>query len=565
MIFAFAADTSRPAPEGAAPLVVQARQIPRLLVTCLNEGRDRQVRFFPFMGVVDGTRRFFDIEEPFDPDQLRSIHGQSDLGFFVDGELSVEEITMRIHAPSGNGTAQVEVKTEFDPRDPWPALQRLMFELTGQLGWRGPVPTLPTWKGPLLGWYLIAKDEQLAAEADMERRDAAASMRAAVEAYSLAPDEPEMAGVLLDTCRTLVARGRDADTVASTLVETLGSLDNVDSSVLSDAALVVEAGRGLDAATPLYVRLARTNPMHPTAAVKAGFGYYQLGRIEEGRELLRFCYERGNRDPALRAQLAAAEEECGDNAMRDRLLDDLATEPELPVPVARLVASYLVDGDRSDEAVALIDRVRAGGVEHAGLWLEHGRALIGLDRAVEAKLSLERCLAIDPEPDIRAEARRLMRLTEDDDLLPDIHELEDALRAGDLRRASLLSRRLVRHRPELAEAWLLLGVVRQRYSQFRRAIRAFARAIELQPDLGDAHNRLGVLLAARGKDLEGYNHLRKAAELMPHDSSPWLHLSQVCLRLGWRDEGWDAFQRAERLGGHEVELEQVRQLFGEEA
>ena len=67
MIFAFAADTSTPAPPGTAPLAVQARQIPRLLVSCLNDGQDRRVRFFPFMGVVDGARRFFDIERPFDP------------------------------------------------------------------------------------------------------------------------------------------------------------------------------------------------------------------------------------------------------------------------------------------------------------------------------------------------------------------------------------------------------------------------------------------------------------------------------------------------------------------
>ncbi len=43
-----------------------------------------------------------------------------------------------------------------------------------------------------------------------------------------------------------------------------------------------------------------------------------------------------------------------------------------------------------------------------------------------------------------------------------------------------------------------------------------------------------------------------------------LHLAQVCLRLGFREEGEAAFARAERLGGHEDELGRIAERFRDE-
>ncbi len=560
-MFAFAADKSRPAPEGSAPLAVLARQLPRLLVSRLNDGLDRGIRFFPFMGVVEGERRFFDVDEMFEPNQLRAIHGQEGIELIVDGEISADRVAMRILSSQEDGRVLLEVEAPLDPLDPWPALHRLMFELTGQLGWHGAVPALPNWSGPALGWYLIAKDEQLGLDADMPCPDPARTLRAAREALLLEPDAPEFGAVLIDTCRTMLTRGIDGEVVGDALLEAMRSVDGVPLSVCADAALIVEVTRGIEYAAPIYVHVARRDPAHPQAPLKAGFGLYQQGRTAEGLEILRAAYDAGNRDPALRAQLAAAEEECGDVEQRDRLLEGLADEEELPVPVARLVASFLVDKERAAQAIALIDRVRDKGVEHAGLWLERGRAQVSSNDLAGARLSLERCLAIEPPAEVRVEAKRLLRLTEDEELLPSIEELEDALREDNSKLAVVLARQMIRRRPELAEAWLLLGVVRQRNRQYRRATRAYLHAVQLQPDLGDAHNRLGVLLASRGRDIDGYNHLRQAVELMPHDSSPWLHLAQVCLRLGWKQEGAEAFERAQRIGGHEAEIAEIRTLF----
>lgn len=562
-MFAFAVDDGRPSPEGTAPLAVQARQIPRLVVSRLNAGEDRRLRFFPFMGVVAGKRQFYELDERFPVDDLRKLHGQAAVGLLVDGLLSVDRLRIRVFDAERGADPKLELDLEYDPVDPWPAVRHFAFELTGLLDRQVRMPDLPDWTGPLLGWFLIAKDEQIAIEAGFPLDDVSQRLRAAQEALLLAPERPEIVETFLASCRLLAARDIDRPGVAR-VVEAV--LDQVELAPAQTAACatVVEACRGLAAAVPLYHRAAQADASLADAVTKAGFGLHASGRTRDALDLLRRAEQAGVDDPGLLAQLAAAEEECGDPRRRDTLLLSLADRDALPVPVARLVASYLVDHDRAVEAIALIDRV-APKVVHAGLLLERGRALLFLRRTEEACQSLQRCLAVEATQQIRSEARRLLRLAADPALLPHIRALEAALRDGDQQGAARLARALVRQRPQLAEAWLLLGVVRQRGEQPRRAIRAFRRALNLQDDLSDAHNRLGVLLLQRGNEVESFDHLRRATELSPNDSSAWIHLAQACLHLGRSDDALGALDRAERLGGHEDEVAEVRAMFRDES
>jgi len=286
-------------------------------------------------------------------------------------------------------------------------------------------------------------------------------------------------------------------------------------------ALYALLDHDLDSAQDLLARAAQLDPDEIDAHLILGRLHRERGEV--GRAI------RIHQNLLLRPQL--------DDERATEVLRELASDFRAGGFLRRAIASF-------EEVLSRAPRDERSLRELAGL-LASAR---DLERAIEIERRLARVRGGDAagrESELQVEIARAA---------------EAEGRTADARKAL---RRATRRDPRNVEAWLLLGVVRQRHSQFRRALRAFRRAVALQPDLGDAHNRLGVLLAARGKDVEGYHHLRKASELMPHDSSPWLHLAQVCLRLGWRDDALDALERAERLGGHEAELEQVRKLFGE--
>jgi Tfp pilus assembly protein PilF len=113
----------------------------------------------------------------------------------------------------------------------------------------------------------------------------------------------------------------------------------------------------------------------------------------------------------------------------------------------------------------------------------------------------------------------------------------------------------------MGEAWLFLGVVRQRLSHQRRAIRALSRAVACMPELGEAHNQLGVLLMQQRRHQEAYQHLERAVDLLPWESGPRVHMAQACCFLGRVDEGREMLEEAQRLGADGKLLEAVRQTF----
>lgn len=100
----------------------------------------------------------------------------------------------------------------------------------------------------------------------------------------------------------------------------------------------------------------------------------------------------------------------------------------------------------------------------------------------------------------------------------------------------------------MPEALFLLGLVRHKLAQPRRAERWLRRALALDPGCADAHNRLGVLLLERGALREGHDHLRTAHQLGPDEAAPLLHLAQACALLGRPDDARQHLAAAQRCG-----------------
>ena len=203
VVFAFAVEDGLSPVIGAAPFDVLARQIPRILVGQLNGGGDRGVRFFPFLGPVDGARSFLRLREPLEPKALVALHKQDDVDLLVDGLLRQEQLVWRVL--DGDGAERMRIELPFDPLDPLGVLPRLTFELVGQLGWTGRVDPATQLRGEALGWFLVLKDELLRREANLPE-SGSQPLRAAAQCVELAGDDVEVQHLVSDFLALLPRR-----------------------------------------------------------------------------------------------------------------------------------------------------------------------------------------------------------------------------------------------------------------------------------------------------------------------------------------------------------------------
>ncbi len=543
---------------GAAPWSVLARQVPRLLVAALNGDGDRGVRFLPFLGNDAGRRCFLLVRELLPVEMLTQMHRQGEVRCLVDGRLHEGGLRLRI-LDGATGHPRFEQDLPFDPRAPLQVLQRAEFEVMGVLGWQGrPTPPLLL-EGEALAWYLVAKDALLALEAGLAPDGSFDALRAAQRCLALRPDVADVRTVTLELSAHLLRQGIDRAGVV-TLLTTATTGDDVEASFAERAADLLLAAEAEEAATALLVRLARRHPARASAVHQAAAVLFRQGRLDEACAVLRGAVQAGATAVSVLAQLAGIEDLLGHRAERDALCEQILRAGDPPATVARLLAAFLLEQGRAGEALPLIERALLRQPEDAALLVERGRCLLLLGEETAATAVLRGVLERS-EGGPRAEAERLLRVAEVPGMLARIQAAEAHLRHGRLREALGVALRLSRSAPRCAEAWLLLGVVRQKLEQPRRAEKVLRRALLLQPDLADAHNRLGILLVARGRAAEGHAHLERAQALAPADASIRVHLAQACALLDRVAEGERHLAEAERLGASPGTVAAVRRGF----
>ncbi len=551
---------------GAAPFEVLARQIPRLVVKLLNDGQDRGVRCFPFIGPVDGRRQFLASPEMLPVQKLRELSGDQHAGaIIVRGEIDAKALRLCIH--DGGDATCLDETLLLDPNDPVPTIKRVLFELCGTLGLKGPSPALPELSGlhaEALGHYLVAMDDLLGLEAGLVREDVGSWLRAIRKCLEVAPEHEATGRLLLEIAARLIGTGTTRqDSVCKDVAELLRSAAEAhhgDTFLATAAALLDKVGQ-TDAAAMIFERLLASNPDREDVTLRLVAHHFKKGDLARARSLLESAVASGNRSSMILAQLSVVQQRTNDHAAQAATIDELCGRDDLPPGVVRVVAAELTEWDRCGEAVAVIEKGLAAYPRDAGLWLEKARALLRAGDGNTARPALRQALAHDPSAVVRREAQRLLHLAHAPDTLRGLRKVDDALSNDDLPGALRLARRLVRQHRRMGEAWLFLGVVRQRLSHPRRAIRALRRAVACMPELGEAHNRLGILLVQRRRHHEAFEHLQRALHLLPWEVGPRIHMAQACCYLGRKAEGQKALEEAERLGADAKLLEAVRRTF----
>ena len=554
VVFAFAvADGTLPV-VGAAPPDVLARQLPRLLVARLNGDGDRGARFFPFLGVADGRRRFLRVAQLFEPGALAQVHQQGDARWLCDGILGAGTLHWRL---IDGRTQQVRLARDipFDPRAPLEMLPRLEFEIVDrlELEWR-PQP-LPALAGEALGWWLVLKDELLKREANLPAEDYDV-LRPVRTCLDLAAGAPEIQLTVSEFLAALLRRGERRGECAVELARLAAACEDPDRLARIDALLLAAGAH--DHAAAAACRAARLAPGRADLVERAAAQAFQLGRYDDVRDVVGRARAHGAASSAALAQLAAACDRLSDHAARSAIVRELVGKDDLPVPVARLVVSFLLEEDQPAAALAVVDRALAKEPAQAMLHFERARACMLLADEGAATLALQRALAAGLAATFVAQAQRFLRVLAQPGLWSGLQRGERALAMGQVDLAAAEARRLVRAHRRSAEAWHQLGLVAHQRGRVRRAERALRRAIACDDRCSEAHNRLGVLLLTQGRVDDGHACLLRAHDLAPHDTSPLLHLAQAEALRGQRDAAEAYLAAAVRLGADPQVLAAVR-------
>jgi len=178
--------------------------------------------------------------------------------------------------------------------------------------------------------------------------------------------------------------------------------------------------------------------------------------------------------------------------------DALARNPSAARAHVALADALGAQG-RLEEAIAEYQaalRATAGNPWQEGQVLASlGVALLDAGRPEEARRTLERALALQPE---------------NDQLLVNLAAMVGG--AGDAARAEALARRALQANPAQAGAWVIFGNLAMERGDGPGALAAFDRAIALDPDRGEAHYGRALVLEAMERGPESCRALREALQ-----------------------------------------------------
>ena len=224
----------------------------------------------------------------------------------------------------------------------------------------------------------------------------------------------------------------------------------------------------------------------------------------------------------------------GEPFVRIYLRYALALNPDSDAALLQL-AGVAEQQEKSEEAIALYQRVPASSPLKHAAELQLGLNLADLDRQEEAVTHLKALLDQDPD-DMRAYLA-----------LGGVYAAKENFRAA----AEIYDQAVARlDKPETSN-WNIFyqrGIAYERLKEWPRAEPNFRKALELQPDQPQVLNYLGYSWVDMDMNLEeGLDMIRKAVELRPSDGYIVDSLGWAYYKLGRFDEAVTELERAVSL------------------
>jgi serine/threonine protein kinase len=207
----------------------------------------------------------------------------------------------------------------------------------------------------------------------------------------------------------------------------------------------------------------------------------------------------------------------------------------------------LIELQRYEEAVAVLDRTLQIDPKYPEAWLKRGQALSKLQKHEEALNSFEEALKIQAEYSQAWYERGLVL---------------EQLNREELAQESLV--KALEIQPNYAEAWYKLGDIKTKQKKYKEAYLSLSKATEIKPDYSNAWYKMGVLLNKLNQQKEALIALNKALELEINNVEAWVEHGSTLAKLKQNEEALDSFDKAVKINPESAEAWQKRgQILGE--
>jgi tetratricopeptide (TPR) repeat protein len=187
--------------------------------------------------------------------------------------------------------------------------------------------------------------------------------------------------------------------------------------------------------------------------------------------------------------------------------------------------------------------VRARHPDFAQAWLNEGMLHLRKERVEEAIPLLERYLELDPQgdeaEDLRSSIERVRDQIRGNELFNQAYAL---IAGGDEESGRAKIRQFIGDRPDVWNAWFLLGWAERRLGRFEEGLAAFQEADCLEPNRGETLNELAICAMESGDLVGSRSYLNQALSLEPENPKILSNLGIVALRQGDEAEAADIFR-----------------------
>ena len=133
-------------------------------------------------------------------------------------------------------------------------------------------------------------------------------------------------------------------------------------------------------------------------------------------------------------------------------------------------------------------------------------------------------------------------------------EATAAQRAGRLDEAAAAYAEVIRMRPDIAEVYVNLGLVRHEQKRFEEAVAAFERALQLKPELAPARLFLGIDNYSLNRLEPALKSLEEAVRLAPNDPQAQMWMGLALMAAGRAAEATNHLDRAAALAPNDIDI-----------
>lgn len=248
-------------------------------------------------------------------------------------------------------------------------------------------------------------------------------------------------------------------------------------------------------------------------------------------------------------------------------IKDLAFEHRMYLPLAALIASTVVGGERLVRRAVSGElwQVRIAAGLTAALVVTLGALTIARNRDYRSAVVMWTDVvgkrpanprarnnlgdALFDEGRVAEAAAQLREALRLDRAYPDAHNnLGRALAAqGEYADASAHYLEALRLKPDYPEAWNNLGAALAEEKRYGEAEAHYAQALRLKPDYPEARNNLGVALAGQGRYVEAEAQYAQALRLRPDYAEAYSNVGNVLARQGRVAEAVSQYLQALRI------------------